>query len=408
MRSARMLALAAAIATVAAVALAAPWSQSGGGALGDLALAAIGSQPVLHVVTQTPTGTQVVDLGSGDVSPLSQRQEIWYDGALGLERTVVQINDQILSDTLETRQGGYTPNGIVYDCSWIAAHPDEATKLHLSCNASGVNGPAPAAVPRPDPAVDPALAGFIDNYQHALTTGHAHAAGSGVLDGEGVDYLVIQTANGDETVALDRNTHKPLQIETRNGTRVRIAEIEAVPFTASRFKKPSPTEMQREPARGSSSENGPIPATATAIAAAMPNAVWAGPQIKGLPLVRAGRETLQTAFVDPSVSPETGPGIELDYGSLLSNQDLDQSKSFVRIAEAPSRELAYGQGGYGLAAPSTDGVLYEAAVSTAAGQGNAGQQFRGTVVSGGVYITLTASTADLLLQSARELQAAAP
>src|SRR5579884_3744834 len=74
-----ILSAAAAVAAAVAVALVAPWHRDHG-TLSDLALAALGSQPVVHVVTETPTGADLVDIASGAVSPVVQQDEIWYDG----------------------------------------------------------------------------------------------------------------------------------------------------------------------------------------------------------------------------------------------------------------------------------------------------------------------------------------
>ena len=130
------------------VVLVAPWQRSHG-TLTDLALAAIGSQPVVHVVTETPTGAGLVDIASGNAQPVMQRDEVWYNGDLGLRRDVTRDGSVILDDELETPRGGFTAHGIVYDCTWIAAHPVAATKARVSCNASGDNGTTPRTAPRP-------------------------------------------------------------------------------------------------------------------------------------------------------------------------------------------------------------------------------------------------------------------
>ena len=129
-----------------ALAVVAPWGGSGGFA--DRALAALGSGPVLHVVAhaQGPTGGRLVDLSTGATTAITQEMEmeIWYDHKQGLKHSVLRSGGRIVDDTLETPEGGYTPGGIVYDCAWIAAHPVEATKARVSCNANRNNGTTPA------------------------------------------------------------------------------------------------------------------------------------------------------------------------------------------------------------------------------------------------------------------------
>jgi hypothetical protein len=52
----------------------------------DRALAAIGDDPVLHVTFRSDWGASLVDLATGDVTPLYAEQEAWYDPARGLKQ----------------------------------------------------------------------------------------------------------------------------------------------------------------------------------------------------------------------------------------------------------------------------------------------------------------------------------
>ena len=80
---------AAVVAAVVAVLLVSPWS--GGGGLVQRALAAVGTGPVLHVVTEQPSsswrGIQPVSLPSGTPIQVTQRQEIWFDQSRDLKKT---------------------------------------------------------------------------------------------------------------------------------------------------------------------------------------------------------------------------------------------------------------------------------------------------------------------------------
>ena len=127
-RLSRFALAATALAVGIAVILVAPWGGSKGFA--DRALAALGSEPVLHVIAQAPTeadGAQLMDLSTGATAQITQthEMEIWYDRKRGLKHTILRSDGRIVDDILETPQGGYTPGGIVYDCAWIAAHPVE-------------------------------------------------------------------------------------------------------------------------------------------------------------------------------------------------------------------------------------------------------------------------------------------
>ena len=157
----RLVAVAAVLGVAVAVALVSPWSGRGG--LVDRALAAIGSGEVIHVVeTAEVPGASVVDLRTGAESPVEHTTEIWFDGERGLLRSVQRIGDTVTIETLETPQGAWTQAGRVYTCAWIAAHPVEATKARVSCNASGKNGTTPRHIPEPRPSLSAGAGGVRD------------------------------------------------------------------------------------------------------------------------------------------------------------------------------------------------------------------------------------------------------
>jgi hypothetical protein len=395
----RILAVAAALAAVVAVALIAPWTRSGG-SLNDLALAAIGSQPVLHVIAEMemPTGGQLIDIKTGRVQQISQHQqeEIWYDAAKGLKRDTVRVGSTIVGDTLETPQGGYTPGGIIYDCAWIAAHPIQATEARVSCNFSGENGTTPHIVPRPKPTLDPGLTGFVDGYRQALAAGQAREAGSGRLDGRPVDWLAFETSGGSERVALDHTTHKPVLLENDSGWRLRITSIETIPFAAADFRRPTEDEVPEQPSFGRAADTQSLQLEGSAIAAAVPGAVWAGPSVNGLALTKAERQSLRTTFANQARPPQTGAGLELEYGTLNPSGRLDASQPYLRIQGAPSRALAFGNmWGFVRGDDPPEGWLY-----------TSGSLPVGFTVVEGTYVTIQASSADLLLAAASALEPA--
>lgn len=396
-RNSRILAVAAALAAVVAVALIAPWIRSGG-SLSDLALAAIGSQPVLHVVAEREvlTGGRLIDIKTGQVQQISQQQqeETWYDAARGLKRDTVRVGSTIVYDTLQTPQGVYDPGGIVYDCAWIAAHPIQATKARVSCNFSGENGTTPHVVPRPKPTLDPGLAGFVDGYRQALTAGQAREAGSGRLDGRPVDWLVFETSEGSERVALDHSTHKPVLLESDSGLSLRIASIETIPFAAADFRRPTADELPEQPSFGRAADAQSLQLERGAIATAVPGAVWAGPSVNGLALAKAEQQSLRTSFAAHRRPPLTGVGLELDYGTLDSSGRLYTSRPYVRIQGAPSRALAFGtMWGFVRGNDPPEGQLY-----------TSGSVLVGFAIVHGTYVTIQASSADLLLAAARALE----
>jgi len=412
-RPSRVLGLAAALAVAAALVLVAPWDRSGG-SLSDLALAAVGSQPVLHVVAESPTGVRAVEIATGASRPVLQEQEIWYDTDRGLKKTVVRVGSTRLAATLETPQGGVTAHGIVYDCAWIAAHPVEATKAHVSCNPSGDNGTTPRVIPRPKPTLDPGLSGFVDGYRRALAAGQAREAGSGELDGTQVDWLVFRTSGGSERVALDAVSHKPVLLAGDHGLRLRIRTIETIPYAATDFSRPNPDEVPLSPSFGKAMDTADLPLEAGAIAAAMPNALWAGTTLNGVPLVKAEQQTLVAAFAGRT-PPLSGTGLELAYGSIGANGRLDRSQPYVQISESPSRDLAFGnQWGFTGGDDPPQGQVY---VNSFNGHDQAfgpdGKPLPPTppltlafAVVDGLHVTIETTTPELALAAAQALESA--
>jgi hypothetical protein len=394
----RFLAAAVLVAAAAVVVLVAPWQRSHG-TLADLALAAIGSGPVVHVVSETPTGGGLVDLKAGTMRPLVQRDEIWYDASRGLRRDLTTIDSKIVDDELETPQGGFVPGGRVYDCTWIAAHPVAATKAQVSCNASGNNGTKPHVVPRPKPTLDPGLAGFADGYRKALASVEAREAGTGTVDGRKVDWLVFPTSdNGTERVALDHVSHKPLLLEYRTST-TRILDIGTIAYAASDFARPRADEVAPPPAGGRSEDISTVALDGPAIGAALPGAVWAGPQIAGLPLVQATKQSLTArSFRGPT---QTGAGLGLTYGRVDAQGHLDLSHQYVEIQEASSWSLLLMRGFVRGGMPPA-GMLYLDPLPGA--HLDTTTLSVGAMVSGGVCVTIqTNATPTTVLEAAHAL-----
>jgi hypothetical protein len=395
-RSRRLAGAAIALAVGIGVVVWSPWSGQGG--FQGRALAALGSGPVLHVVAQVPTGgdgAQLMDLSSGTTEQVPQPQvemEIWYDRRHGLKHTIQRADGKTTDDILETPEGAYTSRGIVYDCAWIAAHPVEATKARVSCNANGKNGTTPRVIPRPKPSIDPALQGFLDGYQHALATGKAHRSGTGEIDGRPVVWLAFDLpGRGSERVAVDSETLRPLLVRYEPGSHsYRIEQIRTESSEEANFSKPKVTDDGSQPAKGEVIRSKSLPLTPTRMDAALPGAVWAGNPLDGLPLTSARRDELRTSFADRTLPPEPGVGLRLEYGSAAAG-------SWVVLMESNRPQFGY-QWGARVTTPLSrlNGKLYYYPTGAAIGF---------TVVNG-VYTTINAADHHLLIRAARSLRAA--
>jgi hypothetical protein len=391
-------------AAIAAILAVLPMRQSSPSLVGQ-ALAAIGSGNVLHVIGEMPTGRQLLDLRSGQTKPVMQREEIWFDESRGLRRDVTWIGGTIVGDTFQSKEGGFTPHGIIYDCTWIAAHPTAATKARVSCNLSGNNGTTPHSVPRPKPTLDPGLASFADSYRSALASGAAHEGGSGVVDGNAVDWLVFDTKQGSERVALDAATHKPILIDGPNALRLRVTTIETIDSAGGRFQKPTPDETPLRPSFGKATDQQKLPLSGAAIAAAYRSAVWAGSSVDGLALASATVQQLVSSYYHHARPPESGVGLQLQYGSLTPNGHADFTKPYLTVSEAPKPVLATAyMWPEDAGIDPAPGQFYFSPI--AAGQpGSIGLAVGFTIINGHA-ISVQASSNELLLAAARALTAA--
>jgi hypothetical protein len=333
--------LAAAVVVAAAVALVGPWSESRGGVL-SRALAAVSTDDVLHtVVVQRVPGEETVDLATGRSTGATIRIEGWFDFKRSLKRTVTSRSGA-RDDVLATPQGVFSSSGIVPTCAWIAAHPVEATKLRVSCNANGKNGIRPRHIPEAIPTADPALAGFITGYRHALQTGQAANLGSGTIDGRRVFWIGFAVdANQRERVAVDAVTYRPLVHETiirgQVAIRARVVTIEKVTSTSSMFARPK-LAADRPPVIGNVVRTEHV-SLAVAERALAGQARSLGSKFAGLPLTDARLDSLRTGYGVLSHKPiRESSGVEFIYGSGTQRAG---SGPYLRLSEAVGPQMAY-------------------------------------------------------------------
>jgi hypothetical protein len=335
-RRARRLALLAAalvlLGGAVAVALTLPWSR--GPSLVDRALAAVGEQPVLHVLIARPADApgSLIEVATGGRIERTERTEIWFDHGRNLKRTVTTLDGRVLDETLETDKGGFSQHGPIITCAWIAAHPVEATKLRVSCNLSGENGTVPRKIPEQPPTLDEALAGFVDRYQSALASGQAHEVGRGRFDGRDVVWLELPDPNaapgtGVERVGVDAATYKPVVVESAGeALTFRVLSAETVAFDPSLFRKPDQVDNQGGASTISSTDVTP----AKAAASLGGTAVWLGPEWQGYRLVETKREVLAIGHGALSNrKPAHTIGVEFVYGRVAADGSVIKDTTFT-------------------------------------------------------------------------------
>ena len=327
--------VAAAVGAIVALLLVAPWQ--GSPSFVEKALAAVGAQPVLHVVTSqpAPSGT-LLDLKTGQ--PISQtlRTEVWFDRGRQLKKSIFTIDGVIVDEALETRAGGWTRSGPIYTCAWIAGHPAEATKAGVSCNANRDNGTTPRAVPEAPPELDPALAGFVDRYQAALASGEARQIGAGTVDGHDVVWLQFDADGRAEDVAVDAHTYKPVLIKEEPGApSVRVLTAETVPYESTSFRKPPEVTAQSGGSVASETPVTPHEAAATLGG----EALWLGESWNDLRLVATTRE-VQTIGYGPDAQAGRALVVDFTYAKVADGA-LDRSTK-IDIYESTSCVLNVG------------------------------------------------------------------
>ena len=307
------------LAAAVALLLVSPWQ--GSPSLVQRALAAVGNGPVLHVVvTQPALYGPLVDLRTGRTIAQTEQTEVWFDRERHLKKTVETLDGSVLDEELETDQGGWNQGGPIITCAWIAAHPVEATRLRVSCNASGENGTTPRTVPENPPTLDPALAGFVDHYRSALAPGAAKEVGRGQYDGHKVVWLEFATAAGAERVAVDAHGYEPLAIEEEGGElTLRVLEAEAMPYSASFFAKPHRVEAQTGSTVTTESD-----VTAQEAAAILGGrALWLGPSWNGLQLVATTHQE-RTIGYGPGREPGHADVIRFTYAPTAADGTPDR------------------------------------------------------------------------------------
>lgn len=320
------LAIATGIVALVALFVVAPWQGTERVGILDRALAAVGDKPVLHVVLEsTRTGDSLVELESGRPVSKVVTNEVWFDEARSLKKTVSRIDGVTMDEMLETPNGGFTQDGVIYTCRWIAEHPVEAAKARVSC-------PGGERSRDVEPSLDPALANFVDHYRTALATGNARRITGNRVDGRDVIWIEFGTGRTLERVALDKSTYTPVLISTPYGSS-RVLAAETMPYEQRLFSRPKPVVR---PAGGSVIAERELGNLSDANAILGGRALWLGPEWRGLHLTSLKRQELGMSYGPRSERDASrAVGVELSYSAGA------ERSATILINETLSCQMAY-------------------------------------------------------------------
>lgn len=328
---------------IAVVLLAFAWPFASGprGTI-DRAAAAIGSQPVLHIVftEASPNRQQLVSLANGQPIQQTLTTEIWFDANRDLKKTITRLNGTVIDELLETRAGGFSMSGPRYTCAWIARHPREATAAGVSCRADQQNGSSPRDVPEQPPRLALALAGFVDRYQAALASGDAREIGEGTLDGRKVIWLRVDSPlPGDQDVAIDASSYVPVLVRPSDNsippTRIDAADTE--PYDRSIFTRPA---VAYAPSLGEVVDRSAI-AAASAPELLGGRAFWFGEKWGEFRLVATVREELITRYPPASGrEPSRSVGVAFEYAPAADDATMGDRSALI-IRQSTRCEVAY-------------------------------------------------------------------
>lgn len=367
----------AAVTVAIVLALAAPWEASSPLAT-ERALAAIGDQPVIHAIVEgTRPHATVVDLASGEEKrQLLMRTEYWFDDERAVLRARITIDGALLTELLQTREGGVSELGPI---------PGDPT----------------------EPQLPPGLAGFASQYRDALESGDARVIGETNVDGQKAVLLQIElrlppidagTVDYAE-VAVGAETYEPLRFRYRSGKNTsdwwRVVSIESLAREEGQFAPPARAEAR--PRRQTGSDERALTPAEAATALERP-AVWPGPEIGGIQLAEIQLLKLTTEWTDGRET--VSRALVLQYGA---GRFEARTEPWLMITETTSRaeNLRFGHARPGELEPQANELTL---VGVGDLDGSAADMWFGTMVADGVYVALESTRREAILAAARAMQ----
>lgn len=368
-----LIAVGAVVAVALAVALAAPW-DSRTPLVAERALAAIGSQPVIHaVVEDTRPHATIVDLASGVETAQLLRTEYWFDDERALLRARITIDGTLQTELLLTRKGGLSELGPI---------PGNPT----------------------DPRLPPALAGFASGYRDALESGAARVIGETRVEGREAVLLEIKLLSppidagsvSSAEVALDAESYEPLRFRYRSGNQTtewwRVVSIKTLPREQQQFAPPALAEPR--PSRQTGTDERKLSPTEAATALDRP-AVWPGRDVAGIQLTEIELMKLTTEWTDDRET--VSHALALQYGPRRYKAG---DEPWLMITETTTRAENVPFRGFGGPDPPPGELKIRGFGDL---DGSPADMWIGSMVVDGLYVALESAQRDAILTAARAM-----
>jgi DNA-directed RNA polymerase specialized sigma24 family protein len=336
----------------AALALAWPFGGGAHKTLVERAAADIGEGPVLHFVVRSDWGGALIDLKTGRRTFQHATEELWYEPQHGIHEI--------------SRFAGVAQNDAIYP-------PGRLSDF------------------------DPTLAGLVTRYRQALREGSAIVLGRDSVEGQPVYWIRVSTEllpdrasrlhTWADDVAVSEGTFEPVAVRRmRDGNpqsegRAIVLRAESVSESRGDFTrmKGDSTAEPMKTVRGRSL----TPSEASSVLGRP--ALWAGPSVGGLDLVRIWKDERSQGYDAKSKRwAETYTGATFSYGAN------PPAAPFLQIHESRSLDAGFQRVVVNYSPPEGSLLVFDAGIAV--------------MQKDGLYLALEASSEGLLLAAARALE----
>jgi hypothetical protein len=346
---------------VAAVVVALAWPFGGGpgGSVLQRAAAAIGDGPVLRVVVRSGFGGTLINLRTGTRSELHGEEEIWFDPQRGIHQ-ISRFGGVLQGEAL------YPPGRVSY--------------------------------------LDKTLGGLANRYRQALENGSARVLGKHTVAGQPVYWIRVDTQMLPDVadhklhewahdVAVSQSNFEPVATrETRDGKvgpdGISIIEsVETLSEDAGNFTRLGPDRNGTAVMMGGRAEGLSL---AQANQLLGRHAVWAGASVAGIKLVGVAKQDRAEGYNrQTNTWAKRYFSVTFSYGAA-GQLGRPASGPSVQLSESPTLDFGFQRGVIGYSPLEGSILIFGGRI--------------GVMQMNGVYLSLEASSDELLLATARALE----